>query len=173
MLKSVLHWLSFAVMMFSILFNTIDASLLKKAPAAKTEDQLLEMQGIFEDYSIGEEITVISLGVLDEAQRDTIVSLQGLVAREKPSIFIDFGSSANKYALAELENAGYTLSYNDEDGKYTLQVVAKLTDEVIISSLNEKDQVEVYGVAKKFIAKTEKKSNTIELVDCFVKKTEE
>lgn len=71
------------------------------------------------------------------------------------------------------DNKKVVLEYTDTDGKYTLQVVAKLTDEVIISSLKEKDQVEVYGIAKKFSVKTKKKSNRVELVDCFVKKTEE
>ncbi len=112
----IVYWLSFAVMMFSILFNTIDAATLKKAPEAKSEAELVEMQDIFEDYTISDEITVISLGVLSEAQRDTVIALQGLVAREKPSIFIDYGNSANAYTLAELEKAGYTLSYNDEEG---------------------------------------------------------
>ena len=78
-----------------------------------------------------------------------------------------------KIKSIDIDKKKVVLEYTDTDGKYTLQVVAKLTDEVIISSLKENDQVEVYGVAKKFIAKTEKKSNTIELVDCFVKKTEE
>ena len=31
----IVHWLSFAVMMVSILFNTIDASFIKDAPEAK------------------------------------------------------------------------------------------------------------------------------------------
>lgn len=115
-MKEIIHWLSFAVMMFSILFNTIDASFIKSAPEAKSEAELAEMQDIFENYTVNDEITVISLGVLNEAQRDTIISLQGLVAREKPSIFIDYGSSANKYALNEFEQAGYILSYTDEEG---------------------------------------------------------
>ena len=45
------------------------------------------------------------------------------------------------------DNKKVVLEYTDTDGKYTLQVVAKLTDEVIISSLKEKDQVEDYGIA--------------------------
>lgn len=115
-MSQIVYWLSFVVMMFSILFNTIDSALLKKAPDAKSEEELVEMQDIFEDYDIADEITVVSLGVLNVAQRDTIISLQGLVAREKPAIFIDYGNAANAYTLQELEKAGYTLSYNDEEG---------------------------------------------------------
>lgn len=115
-MSQIVYWLSFVVMMFSILFNTIDSALLKKAPDAKSEEELVEMQDIFEDYDIADEITVVSLGVLNVAQRDTVISLQGLVAREKPAIFIDYGNAANAYTLQELEKAGYTLSYNDEEG---------------------------------------------------------
>ena len=115
-MAKVLYWLSFVVMMFSILFNTVDAAFIKNAPDAKSEEELIEMQNIFEDFPVNDEITVVNLGELDTNQRDTIVSLQGLVAREKPAIFINYGSSANRYALDELERAGYTLSYTDEEG---------------------------------------------------------
>lgn len=112
----ILNGLSFVVMMFSILFNTIDASILKAAPEAKSAQELTEIQDIFDDYELADEITVISLGELSIAQRHTIIALQGLVAREKPAIFIDYGSSSHNYALAEMEKAGYTLSRTDEEG---------------------------------------------------------
>ena len=112
----ILNGLSFVVMMFSILFNTIDASLLKSAPEAKSAQELTEIQDIFEDFEPADEITVISLGELSIAQRHTIIALQGLVAREKPAIFIDYGSASHNYALAEMEKAGYTLSRTDEEG---------------------------------------------------------
>jgi len=115
-MAKILNGLSFVVMMFSILFNTIDASLLKDAPEAKSETELVEMQNIFDDYELSDEITVISLGELSLSQRHTIIFLQGLVAREKPSIFIDYGSASHKYALAEMEKAGYTLSRTDDEG---------------------------------------------------------
>ncbi len=112
----ILNGLSFVVMMFSILFNTIDASILKAAPEAKSAQELTEIQDIFDDYELADEITVISLGELSIAQRHTIIALQGLVARKKPAIFIDYGSSSHNYALAEMEKAGYTLSRTDEEG---------------------------------------------------------
>ena len=115
-MKEILKWLSFAVMMFSILFNTIDASILKSAPEAKSAEELTEIQDIFEDYELADEITVIALGQLSIAQRHTIIFLQGLVAREKPAIFIDYGSSSHNYALSEMEKAGYTISRTDEEG---------------------------------------------------------
>lgn len=115
-MTKILNGLSYIVMMVSIFFNTVDASLLKDAPEAKSEAELIEMQDIFDNYDIADEITVINLGELSEAQRHTIISLQGLVAREKPSIFIDYGTASNQYALSEMEKAGYTVSRTDEEG---------------------------------------------------------
>ena len=60
--------------------------------------------------------------------------------------------------------------FNDE---HTKKVHANITDEVIISSLQEKDEVEMYGIAKKFSAATNKKSNIIEFNNCFIKKVSE
>lgn len=115
-MAKILNGLSFVVMMFSILFNTIDASLLKNAPEAKSEAELAEIQDIFDNYDIADEITVINLGELSLSQRHTIIFLQGLVAREKPAIFINYGSASHQYALAEMEKAGYTISRTDEEG---------------------------------------------------------
>lgn len=109
--------ISFIVMMISILFNTIDAALLADAPRPLSGQALVEMQEKFDEYELADEITVIKSSSLTESQRHTVIALQGLVAREKPQIFIDFGTEPNRYALGELQNAGYGLSYNDESGK--------------------------------------------------------
>lgn len=119
-------WLSFAVMMFSILFNTIDATVIKKAPETKIEAQLVEMQDRFDKYELNDEITVINLGAMSLSQRHTIIALQGLISRDKPALFIDYGSATHKYALEEMEKAGYTLSYTDEDGNpWSFETVIK------------------------------------------------
>ena len=110
------HWLSFIVMMFSILFNTTDAALLTKAPEPQSEQKLVEISGKFDEYELSDEITVVKLSALSLAQRHAVIALQGLVARDKPSIFIDYGNEPNRYTLKELENAGHVLSYNDETG---------------------------------------------------------
>ena len=115
-MKEIIKWLSFAVMMFSILFNTIDASFIKKAPDPKSEAELLDMYDIFDEPELSNEITVIKLSELSASQKHTIIFLQGLVAREHPAIFIDHGTAANRYTLEEMEKAGYKVSYNDENG---------------------------------------------------------
>ncbi len=112
----IIKWLSFAVMMFSILFNTIDATFLKDAPEPKSEAQLIEMQDRFDNPEINNEITVVKLSELSISQLHTIIALQGLVARKEPAIFIDYGSESHRYALEEMKKAGYTLSETDADG---------------------------------------------------------
>lgn len=115
-MDQVTHWLSFVVMMFSILFNTMDAALLTKAPEALSEKELTEMYEKYDEYELGEEITVVKTSSVTLAQRHALIALQGLVARKNPQIFIDYGYATNRNALNELENAGHTISYYDESG---------------------------------------------------------
>ncbi len=107
---------SFILMMVSILFNTIDSALILKAPEPKTEQELVEMNRKFDEYALADEITVVKTSSLSTAQLHSVIALQGIVSRDKPQIFIDFGRASNSYALAELEKAGHTLVYNDEAG---------------------------------------------------------
>lgn len=107
---------SFILMMLSILFNTIDSALILKAPEPQTEQELVEMNGRFDEYALADEIAVIKSSSLSTAQLHSVIALQGIVSRDKPQIFIDFGRASNSYALAELEKAGHTLVYNDEAG---------------------------------------------------------
>lgn len=115
-MEKIRYGISFVVMMFSILFNTMDAALLAKAPEPQTEQTLVEMYERFDEYELAEEITVVKTSALSMAQRHAVFALQGLVARDKPQIFMDFGYETNRYALNELENAGYKIIYNDEYG---------------------------------------------------------
>lgn len=108
---------SFILMMVSILFNTIDSALILKAPEPKTEQELVEMNGKFDEYALADEIAVVKTSSLSTAQLHSVIALQGIVSRDKPQIFIDFGRASNGYALAELEKAGHTLVYNDDEGK--------------------------------------------------------
>ena len=102
--------------MLSILFNTIDAALLTKAPEPLTEQALAEMSEKFDEFELSDEITVIRSSSLSNPQLHAVIALQGLVAREKPQIFIDYGYATNSYALNEFQSAGHKLVYNDESG---------------------------------------------------------
>ena len=109
--------ISFIVMMFSILLNTFDSLIPWFTPAPKSEAELVEIVERFDEYSIEEEITVIKSSRFTNAQMHTLISLQGLVSRTNPAIFIDYGYQSNKDALSELEKAGYKILYNDENGE--------------------------------------------------------
>lgn len=115
-MAKITYGISFVVMMFSILLNTIDAALLTKAPEPQTEQALVDMYEKFDEYELADEITVVRSSALSLAQRHAVIALQGLVARDKPQIFIDFGTETNRYTFSELEKAGHTLIYNDEAG---------------------------------------------------------
>lgn len=107
---------SFILVMISILFNTIEAGFVGYAPEPKSETELTAISDIFDGHSINEEITVIKSSYLVRSELMSVIALQGLVAKEKPSIFIDYGQDSNRYALNELEKAGCEISYNDESG---------------------------------------------------------
>ena len=109
--------ISFIVMMFSILLNTFDSLIPWFTPAPKSEAELVEIVERFDEYSIDEEITVIKSSRFSNAQMHTLISLQGLVSKTSPAIFIDYGYQANKDALSELEKAGHKILYNDENGE--------------------------------------------------------
>ena len=108
--------LSLMVMMISILFNTFDSLIPWFTPAPKSEAELVEIVERFDEYSIDDEITVIQSDRFSNAQMHTLISLQGLVSKTSPAIFIDYGYQANKDALSELEKAGHKILYNDANG---------------------------------------------------------
>lgn len=103
-------------MMVSILFNTFDALIPGFIPEPKSEEELAEIVERFDEYSLADEITVVKQSSFSNAEMHTVIALQGLVSRTSPAIFIDYGNDANKFALSELEKAGYELVYNDENG---------------------------------------------------------
>lgn len=77
-------------------------------------EELKELVGTFDQKPLADEIVVVRGASKDE--RAAIQSLQGLVGREEASIFIDYGYQS-KNELADLEEAGCTLLYTDENGK--------------------------------------------------------
>ena len=108
--------ISFILMMVSILFNTFDALIPGFIPEPKSEAELVEIVERFDEYSLADEITVVKQSRFSNAEMHTVIALQGLVSRTSPAIFIDYDNDANKFALSELEKAGYELVYNDENG---------------------------------------------------------
>lgn len=84
------------------------------------DDELKKLVGTFEQKPLADEIVVVRGVSKDE--RSAIQSLQGLVGREEASIFINFGGFEAEAELKDLEEAGCTLLYTDENGKnWTLE----------------------------------------------------
>lgn len=108
--------ISYIIVLFSAFLNMIDSVLIFGVPQPKTEQELVAMNEKFDEFEPGTEITVIKSSSLSSAQLHSVIALQGLVAREKPQIFIDNGSAANRYAINELANAGHEIVYFDDSG---------------------------------------------------------
>lgn len=103
------------IMSFVMFLSNGVTALFSGTPAEpKSEAELLSMADIFEKYELSDEIYVVNGGVSAD-ERAAIQSLQGLVARDKATIFINYGMDS-KTELAFLENAGHKLIRTDENG---------------------------------------------------------
>lgn len=79
-----------------------------------SEAELSSLSGLFDPKPLADEIVVVN--GLSKDERAAIHCLQGLVGRVEASIYLNYGGqSANE--LKDLENAGCTLLYADENGK--------------------------------------------------------
>lgn len=115
MKKSTL-WIIATVIAVAVVSVITVSAFTVNAPAPKSTQELIEMQGVFDTYPINDEITVVNLGELSLSERHSLIILQGLVSREKPALFIDYGTNSHRYTLEELEKSGYTVSRTDEEG---------------------------------------------------------
>lgn len=91
-------------------------------PAPKSEQELLQLGDVCTDYELGNELYVLDSATFkSEDERHMAVSLQGVVAKTKPSIFIVTNGICNHY-LSEIEKSGINLIYTDENGeKWTVE----------------------------------------------------
>lgn len=112
-LKTIVSLVLSLIMMLS---NSISASMPSKAPDPKSESELYAAEDIIRNYPLSEEITVIRRSKLSSAELRTVISLQGIVAKTTPSIYIDYSGASYDYAVKAMENAGYTISRYDENG---------------------------------------------------------
>ncbi len=108
--------IAFLIIMLTYGSNSVISALPAYIPEPKTETELMAMDDTIKDYPLNEEITVIRQSKLTTAQLRTVISLQGIVAKTKPSIYIDNSSSTSEYSLNELAEAGYAISRTDAEG---------------------------------------------------------
>ncbi len=98
---------------FMFVFNGITAFFPGIIPEPKSEDELKSILYDFEQKPLADEIVVVN--GLSKDELAAVQCLQGLVGRTEASIFINYGfDSATE--LKDLEKAGCTLLYSDENG---------------------------------------------------------
>ena len=66
----------------------------------------------------------------------------------------------------DIENRNITIEYKDEENKYSLKVVGKIIDDVIMQDYKVNDHIYLIGTARKFITKTKDSVNKIILENC-------
>lgn len=111
----------------SVILAVVIFSLCVFLPAVPEQKSINELEGCWDicrEYEIPEKLYVIDSGTFKTIEeRHMAVSLQGVVAREKPSIFIITNDMDRKY-LRAIEEKGTKLAYNDADGNsWSLQTL--------------------------------------------------
>lgn len=109
-LKTVIT-LFWAIFMF--VHNGITSYLPGVIPEPLSEQELSEVIDDFDVKPLADEIVVVS--GLGKDERSAVQCLQGLVGRTEASVFINYGNQAAD-ELKDLEAAGCTLLYKDENG---------------------------------------------------------
>lgn len=109
MIKSITAFLTSLVLMFITAFTP-------SLPEAMTEAELESLGNICVDYELSDKLYVIDSATFKSAEeRHLAVSLQGVVAKTQPMIFIVTNGICHKY-LEEIKNSGVELIYNDSNG---------------------------------------------------------
>ncbi len=109
-------FLSLLMSFFMLIVNEITAVIPLNPSEPESETVLTDLADYFDDFSINEEIIVVSLSGMTRDEYISIQSLQGLVCRDKATILINYGGQSGN-ELAELEKAGHKLLYSDENGE--------------------------------------------------------
>ncbi len=117
MFKSITSFfVSFVIFLIGLFTPTV--------PEAKTEQELAKLGNICIDYELSDKLYVLDSATFKSAdERHMAVSLQGVVAKTSPSIFIVTNGICNNY-LKEIEASGVELIRNDENGnKWTVETL--------------------------------------------------
>ncbi len=107
----------------SVLFITV-ASLV--VPSPKSEKQLSKLFDICEDYQVGDKLYVIDAATFkSQEERHLAISLQGVVAKVEPQIFIITNEISYDY-LDIISKSGVKLVFNDSKGEpWTVETLLK------------------------------------------------
>lgn len=107
----------------SVLFITIVSFVV---PSPKTEKQLSKLFDICEDYQVGDKLYVIDAATFkSQEERHLAISLQGVVAKVEPQIFIITNEISYDY-LDIVSRNGVKLIFNDSKGEpWTVETLLK------------------------------------------------
>ena len=108
--------LSFILTMVLLVTNTVSSYFPGIVPEAENIQELLPLTEPFEIKPLADEIVVVRSGNITRGERYVLQSLQGLTGRTEVSLFINYGYDSQT-ELSDLEKAGCTLLYTDENGK--------------------------------------------------------
>lgn len=106
--------------------------LALRIPSPKSQKELSALWNICKNYKVNKELYVLDCATFDTLEeRHTAISLQGIVAKKKPSVYIVTNDMDREY-LKKIEKKGIELIYNDENGeKWTLEsLLVKLKDSI-------------------------------------------
>ncbi len=111
------------VVIVAVLFSTVVSFII---PSPKSEKELSELFDICEDYQIGDKLYVIDSATFkSQEERHLAVSLQGVVAKVEPQIFIITNEISYDY-LDIISKNGVKLVFNDSKGEpWTIETLLK------------------------------------------------
>lgn len=85
-------------------------------PAPKSDAELEEITSICQKHELGDKLYVIDASALQEkGAKHMAIALQGIVAKDKPCIFVRNNTYCNKY-LDMVAESGVEVVFNDENG---------------------------------------------------------
>lgn len=99
---------------FVILLGSVSLLFEPDIPGAKAGSELLLTQGIIQKKELSDEIFVFNTGSFSKEQKLTAISLQGIVAKTNPCIYLIL-SGADAGFLAEMEKSGKTIHRENTD----------------------------------------------------------
>lgn len=107
---------------FVSLILSVMALFTPEVPKPVNIENSTELLDLFNQHELSDEVYVIDAGVLNTADKMHVaICLQGIVAKDKPSIYIKT-NSADNYYLDEIKKSGINLIYTDENSdKWTLE----------------------------------------------------
>lgn len=86
-------------------------------PEAKPQEEIENLYDICKEYPLADTVYVLDAGTFSSLdERHLAVSLQGIVAKTSPAIYIKTNSMDSRY-IEEMQKSGISFSYNDENGE--------------------------------------------------------